>query len=876
MAIAGAVRMVRFGAFAFDLSARELRKGGTRLRVPDQSLAILALLLDRPGELVTREEIQTRLWPLGTVVEFEHSVNPAVKRLREALSDTAAKPRYVETLPRKGYRFIGKLEMAAQKSPPLVPGSVVSHYRILAEAGRGGMGVVYKAEDLKLGRVVALKFLPEELAAHPPAIERLRREAHMIGALNHPGICTLHELGEAGPEGMLFLVLELLQGQSLADRLAGGPLPVSETVQIARQILDALAAVHGIQIVHRDLKPSNVFLTPHGVKLLDFGLARSAGVAPPGDAEDTRTATTFTAPGSIVGTPHYMAPEQVAGLAAGPAADIFAVGCILYEMLAGRRAFDGATAIDVLYAVVHHNPPLLAGSREIEALDQVIRRALAKRPQDRYTYAREMLDAVSAVSPSAGALAVVANRTVTRLIALPFRVLRKDEETDFLAYSLPDAISSSLSGADGIVVRSTLVAARFEGPPDPRRIAVEADVDAILAGSLMRAGDRVRLTFQLIEAPSGSVIWADTAMVSMEDLFHFQEELSKRIVQSLMLPLSEREHRILRHDGPASASAYEYYLRANQIATARTLDNMRLARDLYVQCLEEDSEYAPAWAQLGRAYRFIEKFGEDADANLARAGGAFRKAFALNPDLPIAHNLYTQVECDQGCALPAMLRLLKRARFRRNDPDLFAGLVQACRYCDELEASIAAHHRARHLDPHVVTSVAHTYFLLGDYQKAIECYGTKVAFYLDCAALVMLGDNEKALAQLRVREQSGGATGSVRAIMQSLRAYLEGDFGACVRAIEVGEPLTRIDPEALFYLARHLARINERERAHKILSSVIGSGFLCGSALSRDPWLASLHSLPDYSRLLQTADRGRSQAHVAFLEAGGPELLNIT
>jgi tetratricopeptide (TPR) repeat protein len=362
----------------------------------------------------------------------------------------------------------------------------------------------------------------------------------------------------------------------------------------------------------------------------------------------------------------------------------------------------------------------------------------------------------------------------------------------------------------------------------------------------------------------------------MQDLFKIQDELSERIVHSLMLPFSERERGILRRDVPASAKGYEFYLRANQIAAIRTLDNMRLARDLYLQCLDHDPDYAPAWARLGRVNRFIEKFGEEPDQNLKRADEAFRKAFALNPDLAIAHNLYTAIQCDQGCPQQAMTRLLGRARFRRNDPELFAGLVQACRFCDELEASVAAHQRARHLDPHALTSVAHTYFLLGDYQKTLECYGTKGGFYLDCAALVMLGDNETALGRLRQREQSGGATGSVRAIMQSLRAYLEGDFNGCLRAIEAGEPLTRRDAESLFYTARHLAQINERERALKTLSRVIESGFLCGSAMCRDPWLASLHSLPDYSQLLRIAEEGRSQAHASFLEAGGPHLLNIS
>ncbi len=747
----------------------------------------------------------------------------------------------------------------------------IGHYRIVRKIGEGGMGVVYEAKDERLGRAVAIKTIRGSQQSGD-ARKRLWREARSLARVNHPYVCQLFDVGEDGET--LFLVLELLEGQSLAGRLEGGPLPVGETVHITGQILEALHALHSMEIVHRDLKPSNVFLTPHGVKLLDFGIARSAKAAPLGDTERTRTTATFTRPGSIVGTPHYMAPEQASGLVAGPAADIFAAGCILYEMLAGKRAFDGASSVDVLYAVVHHNPPLLGGTKEIEALDQVIRRALGKRPQDRYASAREMLEALSAVPVSTSALNAVPTRTITRLIALPLRVLRKDEETDFLAYSLPDAISSSLTGADGVIVRSSLVAARFDGPTDPKRVAAEADVDAILTGSLMRAGDQLRLSYQLVEAPSGTVTWSDTVNVSMQDLFHLQDELSKRIVQSLMLPLSEREHRILRHDIPASAKAYEYYLRANQIAVVRTLDNMSLARDLYLQCLEEDPEYAPAWARLGRVYRFIQKFGQDANANLERADEAFRRAFALNPDLAIAHNLYTPIECDEGRALPAMLRLLERARFRRNDVDLFAGLVQACRYCGELTASIAAHNRAQHLDHHVLTSVAHTYFALGDYRRTLDWYGSKVGYYLDCAALAALGYNETALARLRERERAGGATGTLQAVMQSLRAYLESNFEECVRATEIGESLARRDPETLYYIARHLSRINKPKRAIMVLSSAIDSGYLCGSALLHDPWLDSLRSSPVFSELLQKTEQRRSEVHAAFLAAGGQEILS--
>jgi eukaryotic-like serine/threonine-protein kinase len=616
-------------------------------------------------------------------------------------------------------------------------------------------------------------------------------------------------------------------------------------------------------------------LTRHGVKLLDFGLARSVDSATAGAIDQAITATIVTATGVIVGTPQYMAPEQANGQLTGPAADIFASGCILYEMLTGKQPFGGDSFVDVLYAVLHHDPPPLSGSPEIEALDRLIRRAMAKRPELRYSSPREMLDAVNAISLSASTATASQARIVTRLIALPFRMLKKDEEVDFLAYGLPDAISSSLSGIDSLIVRSSQMGSMFEGIADPKRVALEADVDAILTGTLLRVGDRIRLTCQLVEAPGGTVIWSDTASSSLQDLFKIQDELCNGIVQSLRLPLNDRERSIFRRDVPTGARAFEYYLRANQIAANKTLDDTRLARDMYLECVDESPNYAPAWARLGRAYRFIEKFGEHNEGNLQRADEAFNRAFGLNPDLAIAHNLYTPLECDQGRAQDAMLRLLSRARSRRNDPDLFAGLVQACRYCDELEASVAAHHRGRHLDAHLVTSVEHTYFLLGDYSKTLDCCGKKTGYYLDCAALVALGESETAHVRLRERDRLGAAAGSVQAIMRSLRAYIEGDFQECLNAIEIGESLTRSDPEILYYMARHLARINEQERAITTLSNAIDGGFLCATAISRDPWFVSLRCSPRYTELMRNAEVKRSQVHATFLGAGGQQLLSV-
>ena len=330
--------------------------------MPDQSLAILAMLLDRPGELVTREEIEARLWPHGTVVEFENSINSAMKRLREALSDDAAKPRFIETLPRQGYRFIGKLETAAQRSPLLVPGAAVSHYRILAEAGRGAMGVVYKAEDLTLGRVVALKFLPEELAAHPPALERMRREARVIGTLNHPNICTLYELGEAS--GRVFLAMEFLEGEPLRARMARGPVTQAEFFEIAIQIAQALAEAHGHGIVHRDIKPDNLFVTGSGrVKLTDFGLAKAS-------QEDGAVAQS-----AVTGTSGYMSPEQARGEPLDARSDIYSFGRVLAE-LAGEALASGV-------------PPVIA-------------KALASDPAERWQTAAELQTALEGIRQEPG------------------------------------------------------------------------------------------------------------------------------------------------------------------------------------------------------------------------------------------------------------------------------------------------------------------------------------------------------------------------------------------------------------------------------------------------------------------------------------------
>jgi serine/threonine protein kinase len=395
------VRTLRFGEFEFDVRAAELRKDQNKIRLQEQPFRILVMLLERPGDVVMREEIRSRLWPNGTIVEVGHGINAAVQRLREALGDSADNPRYVETVARRGYRFACPVETVhkAQTDPAICTagnspagdfsGRTVSHYQVLEKLGGGGMGVVYRAQDLRLGRYVALKFLPQDLAGDPIARGRFEREARAASALNHPNICTIHGVEECA--GQLVIVMELLEGDTLEHRLLDGPLPPEKALALAIQMAAALDTAHRRGVVHRDLKPANVLLTDSGLKVLDFGLAKMEGIPGLyGSGYGGVYPAHVTREGAILGTLQYMSPEQVQGKPAGPASDIFSLGAVLYEMLSGRPAFSAENPALAIAAILTSEPPALNESVALASLDPVLRRCLAKDPEDRWQSARDL------------------------------------------------------------------------------------------------------------------------------------------------------------------------------------------------------------------------------------------------------------------------------------------------------------------------------------------------------------------------------------------------------------------------------------------------------------------------------------------------------
>jgi DNA-binding winged helix-turn-helix (wHTH) protein/tetratricopeptide (TPR) repeat protein len=479
-------------------------------------------------------------------------------------------------------------------------------------------------------------------------------------------------------------------------------------------------------------------------------------------------------------------------------------------------------------------------------------------PRRGYRFLMPVTNAASGAGPTG----------LTRLIVLPFRMLRPDADTGFLAFSLPDALTASLSGLESLVVRSSLAAARFgEGdPPDLKTVALDTDVDMIVTGTLLRAGEQVRVTSQLTEASTGTLIWSDSAQAPVGDIFHVQDELTRRIIASLKLPLSAGEQQRLQRDVPASARAYEYYLRGNQLSY--DAKQWAVARDLYQHCVEADPAYAPAWARLGRIHHVMGKYldtGTTDSLDLAEA--AFARALALHPDLPITHKLLAQLEVDRGRASDAMARLIARARLA--DPELLAGLVTTCRYCGLLDASVAAHTRAVALEPKLRTSVVHTWYLQGDYTR-VATVKPALGPYIIPLALAEIGRTNEALAALRDLEPK--APPRIRHLVSAARLLLEGKMTESATAMMAMEIQ---DPEAYFYAARHLAKLGEVERAITWLQRAVAGGFFCYPAMAGDPWLRAVNKGAGYAKVMKQAENQHRRAAALFSKLEGERMLGL-
>ena len=721
---------------------------------------------------------------------------------------------------------------------PLTPGSRLGAYEILGLLGSGGMGQVFRARDTRLDREVAIKVLPDEMANDAAAAARFEREAKAVARLSHPNILAIHDYSREG--GTLYAVTELLEGATLREKFDTGALSTPMAMEFALAIAEGLAAAHERGVIHRDLKPENIFITREGrVKILDFGLAVVWSPAP--STSLVATEPFHTMPGTMMGTIGYMSPEQIRGEAVTSATDIFAFGCMLYEAVSGQGPFKAPTATATLAAMLTKDPPPLAD----ESLGRIVSRCLAKEPAQRFQSGRELLSALKGAEPASGRPA--GRTTPKRLIVLPFRLLRADADFDFLALSLPDAVTTSLTALDSLIVRSSAIAARFGAQPDLRAVAEETGTDWMVTGTVLRAGEQLRVSSQLVEAATGSVLWSHSLEAPVADIFRIQDDLTGRIVASLTTP-SDREQRNLRRDVPASALGYELFLRANQ--QAHGANEWLIARDLYLRAIDEDPDFAPAHARLGRIRWLLAKYTEDGEQNWTLAEESLHRALELNPDLALAHRLYAELETDLGRAPDALDRVLTRLRVRPNDPELYTALLKVLRYCGLLDESLAAHRRGLELDPKIASSVTHTFIMRGEYEEALQSVDKRADIgYIKPLIHVLLGDEATALRLVRQTLEHARDI-RLRAYLDSLRCLLEGNREGLRDAAARLRPIR--DPEALFYVGRVLIRAGEIELGLDLLSTAI-PGFSCVPMLESDTWLDPIRGNVQFERLLDAA-----------------------
>src|SRR5262245_56709690 len=709
--LARSLARVRVGSFELNLQSGELRPPhGDLVLLREQAFQVLRMLVERSGKIVTRSEIKDRLWPNDTIVDFDHSINVALGVLRRAFGDSAARPLYIETLARRGYRLIAAIELLESRPSDVdaaaiaketrqlgdLTGKKVCQYRVLEVLGGGGMGMVYKAEDLKLGRRAALKFLPEELAEDPIALQRLEREAQTASALNHPNICTIYDIEEF--EGQPFIAMELLEGATLQQRLtasAPGAMPTILLVDIAVQLCLGLEAAHGKAIVHRDVKPANIFLTKDGtVKLLDFGIAKLFASDHAEDAGGKQIAPNsgthqgLTRHDVTVGTSGYMSPEQVRREDLDGRSDLFSLGLVLYEMATGLRAFTGTTAVAVQEAILSARPPAAESLNAAlpRALARVIAKAIEKDRSLRFQTAADMRHDLERVRQeflrsktrglrpwliaagtmlaigTAGVwlwsrggavlapsdtivLAHLTNATGDRVFdeALYTALRISLEQTPYLNVLADNKVQSTLASIN--LDQNTRVT-----PEVALQVCRHTGSKIVIAPSLADAGNQLRLELRGIDCQSGSIVTQTAQEIASRD--GVVDALGIMALQ-LRNELGEPAASVAKYSAPLAdaTSRSPEALGLLTLGYRRQLEaGSQAAIPYYQRAVQADSNLALAHAALSSAYWNV------GESTLSEAAG--RRAFALRGRLTaparfnVENTYYNQVlgDSERACA----------------------------------------------------------------------------------------------------------------------------------------------------------------------------------------------------------------------------------
>ena len=730
-------------------------------------------------------------------------------------------------------------------------GQTVGHYKIVGLLGAGGMGTVWEAEDADLGRHVAVKVLSASLQDDLPTLERFKREARAASALNHPGICTVYAIEQH--EGRPFIVMELIKGSTLAERMGRQRVEIHQLLDYGIQIADALESAHSKGIAHRDLKPANLMINDRGqVKILDFGLAKVEAAAAGSRGEEVSQLVTeaksgpLTVAGTVMGTVHYMSPEQTRGQLTDSRTDLFSLGAVLYQMAAGEMPFQGDTDAVVYDAILNRAPkPLSEVSPSAPAeLGQIVEKALEKDRQLRYQSATDLKTDLlrlkrklesgqrhaAELSDSKGGAAKPAEKSVA---VLYFENLGGPKEDEYFRDGITEDIITELSKIEGLRVNQRSMVLQFRDQPlVASQVGQQLGVSYVLEGSLRRAGDRLRITAKLVETASGYAVWSERYDREMKDVFEVQDEIARKIAEALRIKLSRQEQEALASKPTDNLQAYDLYLRGRSYARRLTRQDLEFALQMLENAVSQDPNFALAYAAIANVCAYYHAHYAREEAWMQRARAAAEKAMTLHPGLPEvmvaqAWILYAKGQYDE------MIVILRNVIARKSDCEgayylLLRGLYASGKYQD-------------------VADIA---------ERAIEASGTDYNVYVPIAnSLGALGKKE---AESKLRQRVIQALeAQLREIPEDARARIllgayyaeDGRVEDSMREANLAMTLRPNEAMVLYNAACTFCTIQKKAEALDAITKAWRAGFRDADWARRDPTLALIHDEPEFQKL---------------------------